>query len=583
MSRHLPAPLIFSRLVLAQLLWLLHTNLALAAKHPLVPIERSGAVEEIHEVDGLFEPQTSLNQYNTPTCYAHSAAFLLQYFYNAQSFASGNALTRFDSSNNFVSLPQISVIDVLIRGENFEFSQGGGTPFILLHRIKSHSLRVNVDLDLESIWQFQLDFLGQFEKNRRKNIYQVIEKTLSPELKQKLPRWKTAALSMNLEMNPEHHDHTPRQIPYRFLDQALQAKKVQLPPYNLHVFDPKSKELLSLFTPENTPATQTLSQDEILIHSLKVWFRSYAGHAPPLAFQYCHEFDETSQQCRGLHAVNLVGVLTQCHESGSCSDAWHIRGSWGGAHEGWFEAKPLAQAILAAQSSITYIQPCTPVPSSLQVNLSERSTETCSSKILGIQLGNESYPSRKLDSESLASHPLHFATMAGDESLFFSALEQIHDPDQLQTELEKRLDYSKTLAHLAVQSQSTEILKWIAQRHPQLLQDTAGHLGNPAHLASYLDHRDALHTLMDLAPGLFHTQDPSGFYPADLAAGQAHTELLLRLHERDPQILITQNSAGLTPLDILKIKDRAGYDRVTRLINPLYQRLSRWIKGALGR
>jgi hypothetical protein len=272
-------------------------------------------------------------------------------------------------------------------------------------------------------------------------------------------------------------------------------------------------------------------------------------------------------------------MRTQCDADDNCSDAFRIRNSWGAHSEGWFEAQPLARAILAAQIPITYLEPC---GNSEQGSARYSETEACAPEILGLHFGTQSSaPAGASSQKYLASHPLHYLAMSRDEDQFFKNAAQLKTEGQLAPELSKTVAHGKTLGHLAVEDHSLKIIEWLAANHPNVLKASGDGIGNSAHLAVFLGHFGTIRTLMSSLPEIYTTQDPEGFFPADLAASSSNEPLLLELFKLNPALLTLKNARNESPMDSLKRQNRRAYRRIKAVVKPrtsLLSQLVRWFR-----
>ncbi len=520
---------------------------------------RSGGLSSQYAVDPRFEPVESLDQEDTPTCFAHSARFLLQYLVNSQSLSSS------------ATAPSLAVLDVLGQGSEFELTHQG-SPFKLLQRLKNHSLWVNQDLDIQAVWQFNQDYFKTYLNHPEKPLPEIVAQTLPLALQEQLPHWQEVLAARGLSQEGEDDLFQDAfKVPYRFLNAVVSAARVRLPAYNLHVFDPNSASLRDL-SPDLPPSTP---QEDVLIAILRTWFRSHGHQAVPLSISFCSNPRQGSGAC-GLHAINLVEMRTQCEMDGTCADAFRIRNSWGVYSEGWVEAQPLARAILDAQIPIAYLEPC---HSAAQDSVRAADTEVCALEILGLHFGTQNpTPTGASSHKYLASHPLHYLAMSRDEEQFFQQANQLKTEGRLTSELNKKLAHGKTLGHLAVEDRSLKILEWLAANHPDVLKQDGDGIGNSAHLAVFLGHFGTIRTLMSSLPEIYTTQDSEGFYPADLAASSGNEPLLLELFKFNPILLTIKNARNESPLDSLKRQNRLAYRRVKAVVRPRTSLISRWYR-----
>ncbi len=502
----------------------------------------SGLVEK-YEIDPRFEPRQSFDQKTTPTCFAQSSTFLLQYLVNSHGDWLGQSAAR---------TPDLSVVDVIAQANQNNFLDGG-TSFEVLHRLRNHRIAVDQGLDIEAVWEFNSEFLLQSIFQFQERPQWLIRESLPEKLKELIPEWEKKVAAFP---GVESLDQTP----YQFLDFAMEPERVSLPPFNLHVFDPSS-ESLKVFVGD-------LSEDQetIFLKAIHKWFQTSGSSVVPLEATYCEVYNDSEQACEGLHSITLVGLRTHCDLEGHCSDSWRVRGSWGGEKDGWFEALPLARAILAGHASLSYIQPCWDSKRSER----RRTGESCLPQILGLTLDRGNRYS--------ASHPLHYLASAHDEDLFFELIEQLRVSGQLDTEIKKRVEFSKTLGHVAVSSQSNRILTWIAKNYPEVLWGLSENNSSAAHLAVSSGSLDAVKILWEWVPGLFNVKDQGGFLPSDWAALKVNLVLLENLHKLNPKLIVTKNGLGWTPLELLKIEDRDAYRRFKKTVYPWYQRLWKKLK-----
>ena len=274
---------------------------------------------------------------------------------------------------------QLSAIDVTAQGSEFEFKESGGRPSVVLDQMRNRSVWVDTDLDIESVWQFSSDFIGARYDHPEKSLDEIIRNTLPSELKKQLPEWEKTAQT-------QPFGEYVIEGPYRFLDAALQPRRVTLPTYNLHVFDPSSSELRKFRERGEVVAPFNEGNDSIkvadLIRVLRHWFRSQGDSAVPLTFGYCEILNPVSESCDQMHSLVLVGVGTLCDSQGICKDVWKIRGSSGGQGEGWFDAERLAYAVFRGETAFTYLQPCRN-----EGDLVGGAMEACSPEILGLNFG----------------------------------------------------------------------------------------------------------------------------------------------------------------------------------------------------
>jgi hypothetical protein len=418
---------------------------------------------------------------------------------------------------------------------------------------------VNQDLDLEAVWKFNQDFLSTYLDHPEQSVSTIISQTLPSTLKVQLPHWREVLATQELTDSLIGNEF---QAPYRFLNAAIQAKRVKLPAYNLHVFDPNSASLRDLFPdlPRDT------SKEDLLIATLRAWFTSHGSRVVPLALNFCtHTLTTASEMC-DPHSINVVAMHTECATDGTCSDIFKTRNSWGTDTEGWFEAKPLARSILDAQTQITYLEPCRNAD---DITVSRNDTEVCAPEILGLHFGPENTVPAHLSSQKyLASHPLHYLAMSRDENQFFKQVDQLQTEGKLTPELYKTLAYGKTLGHLAVEDRALRIIQWLSANYRGLLEQNLDRVGNAAHFAVFLGHAPTIRTLMTEMPELYRTPDRQGWLPADIAADRANKPVLLELFKLQPALLTLKNSRDETPLSRLKRMHRPDYDRIRTIVKP---------------
>ncbi len=559
---------------------------------PLTPAEvkMDAFRAETFEIDPRFEPRDSLYQLDTPTCFGHSATFNLQYLINSQSGGASTSLSTDETSSAEQTPVNLSVIDVIARGSDLEFPDQG-TPSTLLHRLKGQTLWQERDLEIDEIWKFKTAFLNEKPANTKKikskkYIARLIEGTLPASLKSSFPEWKThlKVFLNSPEAQLQDLSHFYR-IPYLYLNSLVKAETITLPHYNLHVFDTSSDDLIHLsqdipqndgLTPHQkqnesgSPVSLSLktsdleSREETLIPAVHKWFQSRQNHAVPLTFSFCTSEHTTSPECGELHAANLVGSSKECDGDGRCSYFWRIRNSTVSSEEGWFQAKPLAKATLKRKTEMSYLVPCSDLPS--------QTMETCSSGILGFTLAHSPLP------PFFASNPLHNLAHAGDATAFLEQVDQLKALGTLENELAKTSDFEKSLTHRAVEGQSKEILRWLKTHAPDVLKKSSSIIGNSAHYAVFRNQPDTIRALFEHEPALFLTSDRHGLFPSDYAAIQGNLEALIELHSLDPKLLSTRNGRGASPLETLRqdhpeiysdFKKRAqkvlGASRITQL------------------
>ena len=506
----------------------------------------SSILTETQGINPLFEPTEILDQGYTPTCYGQSAQFLLQYLFNSSHLGSH----------------QISVIDVLGRGSDERFLNGGST-FALLHRLKNQSVWVDLSLKIEDVWNFNSEWISSCANSDDSTFHEKLNESLPRAIRALSPDWKSKIPSQSF-------GDSPLSVPYLFLSQAIQPASVHLPLYNVHVFDPKSRELpcraQSAKTGEPSSSDESRPQEEILIQAIALWFQAWPEHPSPISFSY--EKDDESP----IHAATLVGVRKLCRDHEPCVDEWRIRNSWGGADEGWFQAKPIAAEILKAAREMTYLTPCldeAPAESTQQ--------EVCSPEILGFSLGP--WTERSQSSQYQASFPFHYLLIAKDQAQFLNKVQRKGPqgnllkpgsdlkPDQdLFRELSRALGSDKTLAHLAIEHKNSDVLEWIFKQAPALLRQNGENIGNAAHYAVFRKDRVEISKLLERAPDLFLMEDGFGLYPAQVAALTSDLSILEEIYRSNPKFLKTKNSRQKSTFVFLKENDRASYRELKHLL-----------------
>jgi hypothetical protein len=513
-----------------------------------IPSEYSSSsiLRETHEIDPHFEPAEILNQGDTPTCYGQSAQFLLQYLFNSSQLGSH----------------QISVIDVLGRGSDQRFLSGGDA-FALLHRLKKQSVWVDLPLTIEEVWNFNSEWNSSCATSGDSTLDEKLYESLPRAIRALAPDWKAKIHSRSL-------GDSPFTVPYLFLSQAIQPASVQLPLYNVHVFDPKSRELPTRGLPAQTSAQnssdESRSQEEALIQAIALWFQAWPNHPSPMSFSY--EKDDESP----IHAATLVGVRKRCADREPCVDEWRIRNSWGGDDEGWFEAKPIAEGILKTAREMTYLTPCLDGPQAENTQ-----QEVCSTEILGFSLGP--WTEKSQSSPYQASFPFHYLLIAKDQIQFLKKVQKegpqgtplnpstdLKVDHNLFLELSRTLGSDKTLAYLAIEHKNSEVLEWIFNQAPVLLKQKGVKIGNAAHSAVSRNARGEISKLLEKAPDLFLMEDSFGFYPAQIAALNSDLSILEELYRSNPKFLKTKNSHQKSTFDLLKKIDRATYRKLKELL-----------------
>ncbi len=541
---------------------------------PLVRVSSGGGLlGEVYEINPLYEPTESFDQESTPTCFAHVATFALQFLLNSQ--------TRVGSSSS-----SISAIDVLGQGSLHTFPEEG-TAFSLLHHLKGRSIWKVPRFSIDDVWEFKSKLVEFFKLKPKTSVSELISKSLPLNIKRVHEDWKQrlSAFSGHYKSlsDPKLAIH---QISYSYLNQLITDERVPLPQYNLHVFDPSSSDLKAILPSE------VLSAEEAMIFIIRAWFKSYGSNAFPLEVGYCEEVDEHSGGCNfgSLHAVNLVGVGHSCDDSGNCSDSWRIRNSNGIGEEGWFEALPLARAILMAKTSVSYIFPCREETHSVWAGRDSgelaplvNRDEACSTGILGLQFG----PERDAQLESAlakslapyrAAYPLHSLVLAGDESEFFKAVTRLEATGDLASHLRRTDERGRPLGHVAVKSNSLRILEWLSAQAPETLRmmNGLGCAGNSAHQAAALGRTQAAKTLLAKHSELFAMKNPCGDRPLDFAAFLGNQELLYEVSLVQPELLKLPSADGRTPLQIFEEKFPDTYPSLKKRLEPKMSRIAKF-------
>ncbi len=481
---------------------------------------------EFYQVDPRFEPSTPLNQKNTPTCYGHTATFALQYLLNSESHSTESPQT------------EISVIDVLGRGNDLEF-RDGGSGFKILHRLKNQEVWTRTDLDLEHVWDFKKAWLKNWADHPNTPSHLLLKKALPESLKSQIPHWQSLKQSANLPVNPI-------QFPYRFIEAAFQPKKIKLPSFNLHVFDPHSPDLRQLM-PEGREGAK---KEETLISAVELWFKSQGNSAVPMNLGMCVGAGITDDYCENVHSFSIVGVLKECSLNSECSHSWRLRTTWGGEGEGWFDATEVARRALISKSEFYYSAPCRADADSEH--------EGCTDEILGFSLGggpqnqSSSHQSSPFLSAHFASHPLHYSIQAGDETLFIKYTSKLKELGTLDDEVRKASKNGKTLGHFAVEHRAQVVLRWLAQNYPEILKQDGETIGNSAFWATAVGNYRAIKELMDLLPELFMTRDDFGLLPSDTRISEP-VELAVEIFRLNLQYTDLKRGGKLTPLgELLK-------------------------------
>lgn len=453
----------------------------LANSTALVPVKisvtgRHSADQRVDqvEIDHSFEPKFHFDQRDTPTCFAHSATFLLQYLLNSQGLC-GDA-------------PRISVIDILAKSHQFRLPSEGQV-YVILNKIRGQSVRVEGDFDLSSFWL-----------------------------------WKTATSPTSVDVASH-------------LDLLLPENRVELPQYNLHVVDPSSPDLVHIL--KQWTGSAPAGKEQILVQFVRNWFLQNRMHPVPLSVSYCEPDGDGIESCSIPHSINLVGVRIECNSHSECQDAWRVRGSWGGQQEGWFDARPLARAILMTHLPLTYIKPC--------------AGAACSPGILGLSLesGNSGW----------ATHPLHYLALSQSEDLFFEELKRFDTPEKLKEAVTQKIENSKTLGLMAVVGEATRVITWLAKNYPGILYEEVGVLGNVAHYATNYGYLNSVKALLISLPEIFEKSEKNGFNPADHAALKPDLEMLRLIYKKRPKLLKKKNQFKITPMRNLKMGNPEAYDQ----------------------